>query len=112
MTKIAIPVSGKLLSENFDKCSYYELYEIDRNAVVSRVEEVLPKKPLNEFAKWLEHSNVTDVIVHGIDEASMKYFANTKINLFVGVNIRTPKQLIDEYLEGVLKSDFQSFTKV
>ena len=111
MIKVVIPVSGNLLSENFGECSYYEIYEIDKKAVVSKIEEVSPLKALIDLSKWVEHSGITDVIVYDIDETSMKYFANTKINLFVGVAISTPKQLIDEYLKGTLKSDFQNFTK-
>ena len=111
MIKVAIPVSGNLLSESFGECSYYEVYEIDNKAVVSRKEEVPPLKALSELPKWAEHSGITDVIVHGIDKTSMKYFADTKINLFIGVNISAPEQLVEEYLKGTLRSDSNSITE-
>lgn len=111
MIKVAIPVSGNLLSESYSECSYYEIYEINEEAVVSRKEDVHPQNVLNDMSKWVERTGITDVIVHGIDKTSMKYFANTKVNLFVGVDIHTPEKLIDEYLKGTLRSDAQNITR-
>ncbi|MCK5276879.1 MAG: hypothetical protein KAK04_00050 [Cyclobacteriaceae bacterium] len=107
MVKVAIPVTGDLLSENFKDCSYYVIYEIDNKEVVNKKKEVPPKKLRNELSKWTETSGITDVIVHGIDNPSVNYFSTTKINLFVGVTINEPEQLIEEYLKGTLQSDAQ-----
>lgn len=108
MVKVAIPVTGDLLSENFGDCAYYEIYEIDDKEVVSKKKDVSPKKRMSELSKWAEASGITDVIVHGIDNPSVNYFSTTKINLFVGVTINEPELLIEEYLKGTLQSDAQN----
>ena len=110
MIKVAIPISGNLLSKNFNDCSYYAIYKIDKETIVSRKEGVAAEKTSKELPKWAEHSGITDVIVHEIDKVSMEYFSGTKINLFVGVNINTPEQLIEEYLKGTLRSDTHNIT--
>ena len=39
---------------------------------------------------------------------SINYFSETKINLFIGVEINTPEKLIEDYLMGTLKSNTQN----
>ena len=111
MAKVAIPVTGNLLSENFGECSYYAIYEIDNKDVVGKTREVPPKKAIEALSKWAEDSGISDVIVHGIDKSYVSYFSDTKINLFVGVNISEPKNLIEEYLNGTLQSNVKSISE-
>ncbi len=108
MVKVAIPVTGDLLSENFGDCSYYVIYEIDNKEVVGKRKEIPQQNIMNILSNWTEDFGITDVIVHGIDHPSAKYFSTTKINLFVGVNISKPEHLIEEYLKGTLQSDAQN----
>lgn len=108
MTRVVIPVSGNFLSEKFNDCSYYQIIEIDNGATVSRKEGVPSGKYLHKLPLLVKQYGITDVITHRIDRDSLAYFNNTKINLFIGVTINTPDQLIEEYLEGTLKSNTRS----
>lgn len=105
MVKIAIPVSENLLSEKFGDCSHYEIIEIEKNTIKSRMQGNPPKKISGEIYDWIAMSGITDVIVHHIDRTDLNFFADTKINLFIGIKITSPEIIIDEYLKGTLKSD-------
>jgi predicted Fe-Mo cluster-binding NifX family protein len=111
MVKIAIPVSENYLNKSFGNCSHYEIFEIENNTIISKEKGIPPANGLTELHNWLDHSGITDVIVHDIDKTSIQYLADTKINLFVGIEINTPEEIIDEYLRGSLKSDAQNITK-
>jgi predicted Fe-Mo cluster-binding NifX family protein len=105
MRKVAIPVSGDYLSEKFKDCTSYHIIEIDIQEHASGKEEILPQHFLSDLSKWDSQYGITDVITHQIDKDSIAYFSDTKINLFIGVHINTPDQLIEEYLKGTLKSN-------
>lgn len=105
MTKVVIPVSGNFLSEKFNDCTYYQIVEIDNGATVSRTEGIPSELFLHKLPLLVQQYGITDVIAHRIDKASLNFISDTKVNLFVGVNISSPDQLIEEYLEGTLKSN-------
>jgi predicted Fe-Mo cluster-binding NifX family protein len=112
MTKIAIPITENLLSEKFGKCSFYEVIEIDNNTIKNKSQKYPSWNNFNEFYSWIENEKITDVIVHKIDKSTLTYFADTKINLFVGINISSPEKLIQEYLNGSLKSNAKQFETI
>lgn len=105
MSRVAIPVLNKVLSTNFNKCGYYDIYEIDQKRIISHKQEKLCHKSSNELNMWIYEKGITDLIVHGIDKSSVDYFADTKVNLFIGVNINEPNKLIEDYLKGTLQSN-------
>ena len=108
--KIAIPVTGNILSERFGECSHYIVFEIENKTIVSKKTEVPPIKSIEKLASWAKDSGITDVIVNNISSNYLNYFSDTKINLFVGVKPNNPELLIEEYLNGTLQSDAHNFT--
>lgn len=111
MGKVVLPVSGECLSENFTHCSNYLIYEIENRKIVSKKVEIFPKEFLLRISDWPGDLGITDVIAHKIDEASFAEINSTKINLFVGVRKSQPDLLIEEYLNGTLRSDTHYFTE-
>lgn len=105
MPKVAIPISGSFLSEKFNDCTNYQIYEIDEQGKISRKDGMSPQLFLNMLPDLANQYGITDIIAHSIDKTSLNYINGTKINLFVGMNISSPDQLIDAYLEGSLKSN-------
>ena len=105
MIKVAIPVTGDLLSKDFGECSHLVIYEINNKDITNKKTEDLLPLSENSLLKWAETSGITDVIAHSINNHSIRYLSNTKINLFIGVTINTPERLIDEYLKGTLQSN-------
>lgn len=105
MTKIAVPVKDNLLSDVFDDCSSYVIYSINNKSNVGNKQIVSPLQSVSELLEGINKSGITDIIVHRMDKLLIKYFSETKINLFIGVPIEKPEVLINEYLNGTLLSD-------
>lgn len=105
MSRVAIPILNDVLSTDFNECGYYDIYEIDQKKIVAQNREKLCNKTSNDLNNWIIKKGITDIIVHGIDKVSVNYFAETKVNLFVGVSISSPNELIDAYLKGTLQSN-------
>jgi hypothetical protein len=103
--RVAIPVTNELLSEYFGDCSHYEIFEID-GKIVDRKEAGFPAGTVaNELPGWLEEKGITDVITFRVNSKIINLFTSRKVNLFVGVPIDSPQNLIEAYLQGKLESD-------
>lgn len=105
MKRVAIPIVDNQLSEYFGTCNYYEIFEIGKN-ISDRKTELMPVGvAISELPGWLENQGITDVIAYKVNREIIKLFASKKVNLFVGIPIDTPENLIDHYLQGKLESD-------
>jgi predicted Fe-Mo cluster-binding NifX family protein len=105
MSKIVIPVKDDFLSESFTACSYFLIYEVKEGKVVSKKIDFYPDELRQGIDHWSEGAGITDVIVHWIDKGSLAELSSSKINLFVGVKVSTPDRLIEDFLNGTLRSD-------
>lgn len=105
MTKVAIPIKNNLLSEVFGECSDCIIFDINNGSIENTKQKAPPLKSGSALLKWMNKWEITDIIVHHINKPLINFFSNTKINLFIGVPIDKPKNLIDEYLKGTLNSD-------
>ncbi|WP_372947726.1 NifB/NifX family molybdenum-iron cluster-binding protein [Mariniphaga sp.] len=103
--RVAIPVTNEQLSEYFGECSHYEIFETD-GKIVDRKEAKFPAGTVaTELPGWLEEIGITDVITFKVNPKIINLFASKKVNLFVGVPIDSPQNLIEAYLQGKLESD-------
>ena len=105
MKRVAIPVANDKLSEHFGACSYYAIFEIDGENMERKSFELPVLTNINELPDWLEKQGISDVITHRVKKEIISLFATKKVNLFVGVPLSTPQNLIDNYLNGKLESD-------
>ena len=105
MKRVAIPVTNNQLSEFFGTCNHYEIFEIEKNVLRTYVLQIPAETDSMELPGWLEKNGVTDVITFRVNPKIMSLFASRKVNLFVGVPLDHPKQLIDKYIRGSLESD-------
>ncbi len=105
MNRVAIPVFEGQLSEYFGQCDHYEIFEIDDATVKNIVSEVPPGEYVTKLPEWASIEKITDIIVYRIEKSIINLFAPLKINLFVGVHINTPGNLIEDYINGMLKLD-------
>jgi len=93
-----------MLSENFGQCNYYRIFNIEAGTILSDSVEVPPQQDMMNLPLWAAQQGITDVIVHKIDKKIITLFAVNKINLFVGVAVDLPGILIEDYMNGNLKS--------
>jgi predicted Fe-Mo cluster-binding NifX family protein len=112
MKKVAIPVVQGRLSEYFGHCNHYEIFEIEGNEIQSNAIEMPPCKDLTKLPEWAAQQGITDIIVYKVDKRIISLFSRHKINLFVGIAINTPQNLIEDYLSGRLRSDEKIIQKL
>ena len=105
MKRVAIPISKNELSEFFGECNHYEIFEIEKGIVNQKMVEIPFDMDILELPGWLKNQGVSDVIAYKVNKKIITLFASNKVNLFVGVAKKTPQNLIDDYLQGKLKSD-------
>lgn len=105
MKRVAIPLVEDRLSEYFGQCSYYEIFEIDHKIIKSSKIGIPAHRSTDSVPDWIAEKGITDVIIHKMDKRVFSMLAATKINLFVGIPIDSPDNIIQGYLSGILKSD-------
>lgn len=112
MKKVAIPITNGYLSEFFGQCNNYALFLIDNGIVRSEEIEIPPKQNIADLLEWAEIKGITDIIVYRIDKNLIKLFQPKRINIFVGILIDKPRNLIEDYLNGNLKSNQQIISEI
>lgn len=105
MKRVAIPIVNEQLSENFGECNHYEIYEIDKKITDKKTAFLPVGLALADLPGWLKKEGVTDVITYRVNREIINLFASKKVNLFIGIPIKSPEKLIDDYLKGKLESD-------
>lgn len=105
MKRVAIPISKNRLSEYFGGCNYYEIFQIDGKNIKKETLEVPLVKDISELPEFLFKQGVTDVIAFKVNRDIISLFASKKVNLFVGIEVKSSEKLIDDYLNGRLESD-------
>ena len=104
MTKIAIPVVNGQLNGHFGHTQEFYIYKIENNSIAH--EEILTPPPHEPgvYPKWLAEIGVTNVIAGGMGKKAIALFNQNKVNVFVGVSIKAPKELVLEFLNGTLET--------
>ncbi|BAX78426.1 NifB/NifX family molybdenum-iron cluster-binding protein [Labilibaculum antarcticum] len=108
MTKIAIPVLNGQINNLIGDTQQFYVCKIVKNSIVE--EKVLspPDHEPGVYPKWLAEIGVTNVIAESMGHKAMALFNQNKINVFVGVSIKTPKELVMDLLNGTLETNDNS----
>ena len=104
MQKIAIPVLDHKLSPHFTNCSLFKIYLVEDQTIVKESLMHLPSQLSESFPVWLAKKGITDVITREIGHKQISLFNQHKINVFVGVRLENPKDLVLEYIDGTLET--------
>ena len=104
MQKIAIPVLDHKISPHFSSSLLFKIFSVEHHAIVNEY-IIRPSSQLSEaLPVWLAKKGVTDVITREIGHKEINLLNQHKINVFVGVKPKNPKDLVLEYIEGVLET--------
>ncbi len=112
MKKVAIPINKGKLSEFFGRCSYYKIFEIEGHSILEKDYELPVVNKLDELPAWAFENGITDIITYKIDREIIMLFNQYKINLFVGIPIDTPEQLIGDFLKGQITSNHKIIAEI
>lgn len=107
MKKIALPVSGTKINPHFGHCNSFIFFKVKNHKVVAEewAKAPMPIHKPGLVPGWLAENKVTDVIVGGIGQSAIQILSQYKINVFVGVPIKNPEELVRDYLEGILETN-------
>ncbi len=104
MTKIAIPVINGKLNNHFGHTQEFYVYDIKNEKIDEKKVLIPPKHEPGVFPKWLADEGVTDVIAGGMGLKAIAIFNQNKINVFIGVPLKGPEELVIDFIEGKLET--------
>ena len=104
MQKIAIPVSDQKLCPQFETCLSFVIFQVKDNTIVKEYTLNAPPRLSVSLPVWLANKGVTDVITREIGHREIDILNQHKINVFVGVKPENPKELVQEYIGGILET--------
>ncbi len=105
MRRIALPVANGLLSAHFGHPEHFYIYEIKDDKIDKEEMHTPPVHTPGAFPKWLAEMQVTDIIAGGMGQRAVDLFNANGINVFLGAEVKNPKDLVNELLSGTLVSN-------
>ena len=105
MRRIALPLAENKLSPHFGNCSHFVIFNTEDHNIIDHAIIQAPVHQPGLLPNWLASQRVTDVIVNGIGHKAIEIFNRHKINVFVGAKLKTPAELVDDYLKGILETN-------
>ena len=106
--KIAVPVENGMLCAHFGHCEKFYIATVEEGKIKNEIEITPPEHQPGLYPKWIKAQDVSCVIAGGMGESAQSLFKNEEIALFTGVPVKEPKELIVDYIQGVLKSGVNS----
>jgi ATP-binding protein involved in chromosome partitioning len=104
--KIAIPLAEGQLCMHFGHCERFALLDVDLDArtITAREDLTPPPHEPGVLPRWLAEQGVGVVLAGGMGQRAMALFEEKNIRVVVGLAPDTPERLVEQYLEGTLKS--------
>lgn len=102
MLHIALPVKEGYLSDSFEASVSFHIFHILKNKWTEEVKIMNHAMNIKTFEKWCADNQITDVIVSRISKEFIKVLNKNKINVYPGVEIKPPLELVNELIEGSL----------
>ena len=104
MQKIAIPVLDNKLSPYFASSLLFEIFHVEDQTIVKEYLITASSQISGSLAVWLAKKGITDLITREIEHKEINFFNQHKINVFVGVKLENPKDLVQEYINGKIET--------
>ena len=104
MQKVAIPVLDDKLSPQFTSSPQFQIFHVENQAIVK--EYIIERTSLlsESLDEWIASKGVTDVITREIEKEDVNFLNKQKINVFVGVKMKSPRNLVQDYIDGILET--------
>lgn len=103
--KFAIPTLNGELTAHFGHCEKFAIVETDENNNVISEESVLP--PAHQpgiYPRFLAGMGVNVIIAGGMGQKAQDLFSENNIEVCMGVNAGSPKELVSDYLNNKLET--------
>lgn len=105
MRKIAVPVMDNKLSPHFDSCLLFQIFLVENQEIVKEYIIQPSSQPSESLTIYLAKEGITDLITSEIRHEEVDFFNQHKINVFVGVKMKSPRNLVKDYIDGTLETN-------
>jgi predicted Fe-Mo cluster-binding NifX family protein len=100
----AVPTIDGKLCQHFGHCEKFAIVETQENKVVGEEYIAPPVHQPGIYPKFLADHGVEVIISGGMGQKAQDLFAQNSIEVCVGVNSDSPRQLVKQYLEDQLET--------
>ena len=106
LMRIAVPVTGSVLSSHFGHCERFVLFDVDedRKTLGKRQEITPPPHEPGTFPRWLKEQGATVIIAGGMGSRAQSLFSQNDIQVVVGATGGEPDSLVRSFLDGRLET--------
>ncbi len=104
--RIAVPVTGSVMSPHFGHCERFALFDVDEDGktVGERREVTPPPHEPGTFPRWLHDQGATIIIAGGMGSRAQSLFSQNNIRVVAGATGGEPDALVRSFLEGRLET--------
>ena len=100
----AIPVVKESLTAHFGHCENFAIIETENNTILSINFVTPPFHQPGVYPKYLADQGVDIIISGGMGMKAQNLFAMNNIEVCVGVNSGSPRELVEQYLQDELQT--------
>lgn len=100
--RIAIPLENGILCSHFGHCQQFAIIDTDNSTITSESLVTPPPHEPGLLPAWLAVKGVTDVIAGGMGQRAISLFNQQNINVFVGAQVKDPRDLANDLLNDSL----------
>ena len=100
--RIAIPLENGILCSHFGHCEQFAIIDVENNNISGETLVTPPPHEPGLLPAWLAEKAVTDVIAGGMGQRAINLFNQQNINVFVGAQLKSPKELANDLLNNSL----------
>jgi predicted Fe-Mo cluster-binding NifX family protein len=102
--KIAVPIDENgILDAHFGHCKFFELFDVADDKIIDEMKVIPPPHQPGVLPKWLADEGATDIIAGGMGQMAIQIFNKNGVNVFVGAERVSGKQLVESFLKGDLQ---------
>lgn len=104
--RFAVPVTDGVLSQHFGHCQEFALVDVDASTkqVIGMTAIEAPEHEPGLLPAWLADKGARYIIAGGMGNRAQQLFAQQGVAVIIGAPVGDPKQLVEEYLAGSLKT--------
>lgn len=102
--RITIPTEGGKLCAHFGHCEQFYFADIEDGKIVNETMITPPDHEPGLYPKWVKEQGAELVIGGGMGNKAQQLFVANQVKYIVGAPALAPRQIIETYLAGDLKT--------
>lgn len=99
----AIPLEGGKLCSHFGHCEQFSIINVEDKSIMADKLVTPPPHEPGLLPRWLADMGVTNIIAGGMGQRALDLFEQNKIDVNYGAQSKTPKELVQDWLDDSLQ---------